>query len=42
MTLNELRDIRAKAEKKAQPDATIISKRELERIREHTRIQTKE
>ena len=42
ISLAELRDIRGKAEKNAQPDAAIISKRDLERIKEHTRIQTKE
>jgi len=38
----ELRAIRGKAEKQAQPESAIITKSELERIKRSTKIQTKE
>ena len=42
ITQDELRTIRAKAEKSANPESAIITKSELETIRASTKIQTKE
>lgn len=42
ITVEELRGIRQKTEKSAQNDAVIISKHDLDRIKEHTTIKTKE
>ena len=40
--MDELRDIRIKTEKNNQNDAVIISKKDLERIKDATTIKTKE
>ena len=42
ISLEELRTIRAKTEKNNQNDAVIISKQDMDRIREATQIKTKE
>ena len=42
ISVEELRSIREKTQKSSQNDAVIISKHDLDRIKEHTTIKTKE